>query len=156
GGATSAHSGCVAPAPGAAVASLTTAIVPPIPSAAPSAPAITAAPPAPSAGSDQGDRPLFLRCHRVHPCHRQIGIRQQRQRDVTVPCLPAPHLVLVQPHFPFGPLEPALDRPAGPGNPRQFRHHGAFGREHPVVRNLLRGAERASGEYALCPALRRV
>ena len=42
--------------------------------------------------------PFFSLFRRVIFDHRQIGVSQYRQGDVPVPTVPAPHLVLVQPH----------------------------------------------------------
>lgn len=41
---------------------------------------------------------------------------QQAERDMPMPAVPAPHLILIQPNFPFGPIEAFLDHPARPGD----------------------------------------
>jgi len=43
------------------------------------------------------------------PQDGQIGVRQQRQRDVAMPACPAPDFVLVQPHLALGRLDGLLD-----------------------------------------------
>src|SRR5262245_55881615 len=79
-------------------------------SAGPTRPAAAAsAPRAPSAGSAAG--PPFARSRRglgPRPDGRQDRQREHRQRDVPVPAQPTPHLVLVQPAVPLGPLEALL------------------------------------------------
>lgn len=48
---------------------------------------------------------------RLDPQHGQEGMRQQGQGDVAMPALPGAHLVVIQPHLPFGRFDALLDGP---------------------------------------------
>ena len=52
--------------------------------------------------------------------HRRAGVGQHRQGDMLLPALPAPHLVLIQPHLSLGLLKALLYGPPGPGRLRHF------------------------------------
>src|SRR5581483_2395456 len=83
-------------------------------------------PPGRSAGRapDGERRPFLARARGVPPRRRahdrQVGVRQERERDVAVPGAPAAHLVLVHPHLALGLGEPFLDRPAHAGHAHQL------------------------------------
>src|SRR5215210_1457751 len=46
------------------------------------------------------------------------GVSEQREGDVTIPAVPAPHLVVGQSHLPFGLLEAPLHAPSAAGRLR--------------------------------------
>lgn len=80
--------------------------------------------------------PFFARPDRVGPQYGEVSMRQQRQRDVTIPGLPPADLILVQSHFSFGGLQAFFNRPTRPRYLHQLRQRGADRRKARIVGDI--------------------
>src|SRR4051812_17479707 len=119
GGPSAGDSGSIWPAVGGGGATATRPARPAPRTAAPTRAARAAG--APRAPLAAVSRPLELPFfHRRRSRHRQVRLREQRERDVPVPAGPAPHLVVIQPHLALRALEAFLDRPPRPGHAHQL------------------------------------
>ena len=75
----------------------------------------------------------------------------ERQRDVTVPPLPAPHLVVIQTALALGGLKADFDLPAPPGHLCQAPELGARpGRVDDVKGQLALVVGKRSGNHVPC------
>src|SRR5919106_50100 len=107
----------------------------------------SAVPPVPSTATvppSEAGLPLF--CPSLSTRHRQEGVREQRQGDVPVPAYPPAHLVLVQPHFPFGLFKGLLNSPTHPSYPYQLFKRGVLWAKAHIVGQFLGLGDVAPGQ----------
>jgi hypothetical protein len=91
----------------------------------------------------------------MRPQHRQIGVGQQRQRHVTIPAAPFPHLVVVQTDLVRARLETLLHGPARARHPDLLRQRRRCWGEDPIVRQLRPLPQTAAHQQPQRPAGRR-
>ena len=78
-------------------------------------------------------------------------MREHRQRDVAVPAVVAPDLVLVQADLALGGLEGLLDGPAGAGDAGQLAQRGGGPAVAQVVGAVVGVGQAAAASSSACP-----